>query len=713
MSEKKLQTPNCNTIGVIGDNRLRSERVSAKEVFPFPVENRTVFSNPPCFIWLLNEGCDNYTLTVTKDGKKYFEKTTDKNYCLPDKQFEAGEYEWNVVSGLREKGWVRFKVSSEAIIFDPPTAKEIFDSVPDVHPRTLFFKEDIPEILEKKNKELETLKRNVRLAYKNGMFEYPEFHLDEKALPYREYFGKYRDYCDRDMVATALLYALTGDEKAGKHSKNLFLRICSMTPNGPASIVGKYGDEVGLSNARVLPTVYDLLYPLFSEGERDLAEWTIYCYGIQCEYRLRRLDYCQNPGDSHAGRLPAYLAECAMILRYGKVADKETLERWIGYATEIYTGIFPYYGGSDGGWAEGAFYCTSYTRWYLPFFCMAERFTGKSFFDKPFYRNLIKYLIHFANPEYQLHPFGDGYWCKSTDEEWPGFFCQNPYRVYAEMFGSDYARALSEKYAAPDYYRLHLLDIFMKLPENMDRKLANDANNMEVFPDTGFISIHTDLKNIKKDFALQIRASRFGSDSHRHPDQSSFALFYAGKALISPSGYFGRQYGSRHHFGWLCTTKAHNALLFNGKGQYERSHKAIGKINECRQDGSVFYAETEAGMAYPLDVRWVRKFRMTDGELIITDEIESREPLTVTYPLHSVNPFTVTGNEAELENGVRLSIKMTGEQPSGVFTTDKFDVDISEGEPEEYHVTKPEQYHLYFEFPESRTHKIECRYTIS
>ena len=703
---------NQEPIGIINGNRLRSERNSAREVFPFPVENQTVFSNPPCFIWLPDEELSSYTVNVTKDGAQYFEVTTDKNYCLPDKIFEAGEYEWNVVSGGREKGWVRFRVSPQAMIFDPPSAEELFDSVPDVHPRTLFFKEDIPAILNEKKSELETLKRNAGLAYENGMFEYPKFHLDGKALPYREYFGKYRDFCDRNMVATALLYALTGDMRAGQHSKSLFMRICSMTPNGPASIVGKYGDEVGLSNARTLPTVYDLIFPLFSEAEKDLAEWTVYCYGLQCEYRLRRLDYCHNPGDSHAGRLPAYLAECAMILRYGKVADKETLMRWLGYATEIYSGIFPYYGGSDGGWAEGAFYCTSYTRWYLPFFCMAERFTGKSFFGKPFYRNLIKYIVHFANPEYELHPFGDGYWCKSTDEEWPGFFCQNPYRVYAEMFGDEYARELSRKYAAPDYYRLHLLDIFMKLPSGKEKPEAVPVNDMELFADTGFISNHTDLKNMGKDFALQIRASRFGSDSHRHADQCSFALFYAGKALISPSGYFGRQYGSKHHFGWLCTTKAHNALLFNGKGQYERSHKTVGKINACFRDGNVFYAETEAGDAYPVEVKWLRKFRMTENELVITDEVASEEPVSVIYPLHSVKPFSITGNEAEIENGVKLHIKMTSEQPIKCSTTDRYDVDLNEGEPEEYHVKMPAQYHLYYEFAKSKKHTIECRYTI-
>lgn len=172
-----------------------------------------------------------------------------------------------------------------------------------------------------------------------------------------------------------------------------------------------------------------------SEQQRYLVEKTIEAYASQCEERLTKLDFPQKPGNSHSGRIPAYLGEAAMILKGSKYINQDMLVRWLELALDIYGSIFPFYGTPDGGWAEGVFYATSYTRWYIPFFMAVERFAGVRYLDRPFYQRVIHYFMHFAPPERENHPFCDGYWCSSDDEEWPGFFAQNPYRFYAERFG--------------------------------------------------------------------------------------------------------------------------------------------------------------------------------------------------------------------------------------------------------------------------------------
>ena len=174
--------------------------------------------------------------------------------------------------------------------------------------KELFEKKDIPGILAAHQKDLETLRRTVELAYADGMPEPPRYHADPEALPYREYFGRHRDYCDRNLVACALLYALTGDEKAGAHGKELLLTISGWDPDCPCSLTGKWGgDEVGLSNARCLPAAFDLLYDLFDSEEISRVTEAIGAYARQCSYQLQRVDYARNPSNSHAGRLPAYL----------------------------------------------------------------------------------------------------------------------------------------------------------------------------------------------------------------------------------------------------------------------------------------------------------------------------------------------------------------------------------------------------------------------
>ncbi len=56
--------------------------------------------------------------------------------------------------------------------------------------------------------------------------------------------------------------------------------------------------------ARCLPSALDLLWPLLDEKERDYAARTVRAYGEQCRARLERLDFTQNPGNSHRGGTP-------------------------------------------------------------------------------------------------------------------------------------------------------------------------------------------------------------------------------------------------------------------------------------------------------------------------------------------------------------------------------------------------------------------------
>ena len=58
------------------------------------------------------------------------------------------------------------------------------------------------------------------------------------------------------------------DKKAGEHARNLLLTICDWNSEGPCSLEGPWGDEVGLSHARCLPAVFDLCFDLLSEKER-------------------------------------------------------------------------------------------------------------------------------------------------------------------------------------------------------------------------------------------------------------------------------------------------------------------------------------------------------------------------------------------------------------------------------------------------------------
>ncbi len=697
------------------------ERTSGLQVFPSPADGACVPENPPALIWLpLPSDKDDtvlYRCSVTDAaGTVVYSCEVYGNTAVPDKVLPVGEYFWEVEaveSGVK-RGIQRFAVTDDAVPFVRPTADEVLSGLPDCRPRHLFTKEEIPAILDAHPEELRTLRRNIEQAYLDGLPERPMFHTDPDALPYREYFGRFRDFCDRNLVACALGYHLLDDENAGTFAKTLFLHLCDWNPNGPCSLCGAWGDEVGLSMARCLPAVFDLLYPLLNEKERRYAAETVAMYAEQCERRLSSLNYSHNPGSSHAGRLPAYLGEAALALWGCGVVPEETLRRWLDRALTIYNGVFPYFGGSDGSWAEGTFYSTSYTKWYLPFFSAVARFSGKNYLERPFYRKFARYLLHFAQPQYEIHPFGDGYWCTPDSPEWPGFFAQNPFRVYAQAAGLPDAIACDRRLASPDLFKLHLLDVFLPEFPEIDR-CTKPITDADVFPDSGYVSLHSDHRS-PDDLHLMARASRFGPGSHRHPDNGGFALFCGGTALLTPSGYFGRQYGSAHHMRWLNTTRAHNAVLIDGTGQDWKNFRHTGEILSCTIDeNGDRTAVLDMTESYPMLTRWIRTFRVTDGNTVyVEDVIEADHPVTVTYCLHTLS------EPAAWEDGFRIvrnGCEMTVKPEEGAFVsrtiTDRYDVDLNEGEPEEYHVTMPMQYHVYFETEKKDTHLLRMKINVT
>ena len=695
---------------------LEQKRTSGSQIFPAPADGAVIEETPPVFSFLRDGKEKKYRVVVQdRSGKIVFEAETEKNHVVPKEPLKPGKYRWNLLCGEEERGWQEFVISENAAVILRKDAETVFCAVPDVRPRHLFFKEDIPGILKKRKAETEVLKRNIEAACARELPKPPLFYSFEDGLPYREYFGEYREYCDRDMVACALGYALLGDEGAGKKAKELLLTICSWNPDGPCAVNAPWNDEIGLSNARCIPAVYDMLYGILTDQQRYIAEKTIIAYAEQCEERLRALDFAENPGDSHAGRLPAYLGEAALVLKGSTYIKEEILIRWLSYALEIYGGIFPFYGTADGGWAEGPFYASSYTKWYLPFFMALERFADVRFLDRPFYQRLPQFLLHFAEKERENHPFGDGYWCGSEDPEWKGFFAQNPFRLYAERFGPEEARIKAEQYAAPELFELHLLDVFLPEGRMPERGLTGEACAMAVFEGAGLASCQTNVADQAHGTGLLVRASRFGSVSHQHADQGSFALIRNNKVLITPSGYFGRCWGTKHHRNWTRTTKAHNCILVNGRGQETDSFRAAGRFTEWKHEGNKrFFLRLDLQEAYPMLEFYERSFELTEKELVIRDEIRSKEACEISWLLHMLDrPALQEDGTLVLEHGGERAVVFPDKAFCGTpDITGRFGTDVNEGVEEAFRVSMEEQYHVTFITQKKKQHYIEVKICI-
>ena len=693
-------------------NIFPTNRTSPTQNFQFPTENETVYENPMTFIWSPVDDAKKYTLTVF-DDEGYCEKVeTEHNFANFPKKLEAKQYFWTVETDtglLREK--MSFTISENAVFFDRPTPEEVFNSYPAERPAYIFTKNEIPALLEERKEEIEAIKRTVAVAMSRPFPKTATFHWEAWSYEYKLYFSEHRLYCDRDLIACALLYALTGDEKAGEHGKKLLLSICDMNPLGPCSVICFWGDEVGISNLRNLPAAFDMLYPLLDNKQRKYIAQTIAVYAQQTEDKLKAIDFPRNPSHSHAGRVPAYLGGAALVLKGTGVVPEETLKRWLSYSLDICCGIFPYYGRSDGSWAEGVFYSSSYTKWYLPFYAAIERFTGKSMLNRPFFHRYTNFLIHFCDHRYENHPFCDCYYETPLSDKWPGFFAQNPFTVYAGKFGPDLAKKRCREYSKQDIYHLHLLDLFIPTLKPEAKSLACDPEDVAVFPDGGFIAMHTELEN-ENDICVMARASKFPYNSHAHADQGSFALFCGGTSLISPSGYFGIGFGSNHHMGWTKKSKAHNVILVDGVGQDEVPIlESVGKFVSVDKENKVCLMDMST--AYPNISKWQRKLDLDTDGLIVSDVIESDEDVEITYCLHALSKPEASGNTVVIErNGKKLTI-IPDENLSLEIISDKFDVDLNDGQPEKFHVTEPTQYHIYYKTKKAKSHAFTVKYKVN
>jgi len=447
-------------------------------------------------------------------------------------------------------------------------------------------------------------------------------------------------------------------------------------------------DEIGLSLARTLPSGLDWCWELFSEAEKDEVSAALLRLGGEIMRRISDEDFAGHPGNSHTARLPGYLGEIALAL-HGAVDDSQLIP-WLDYAIDFYDGSFPFYGDADGGWAEGPFYASSYTKWFLPFFFAVERISGHSFFNKPFYRKVAEFFVHFAPPGQESHPFGDGHW--PTAGEWPGFQAQDPFSVYANTPLS--CRFSHESRLKIDHFELHVTDMFLPRRFRCDR----EDSDFFIAPASGCLSFRRSPGTPDEDVALLARAGTCGSPSHQHADQGDFAVLARGLTLLAPSGYYGYGFGTGHHQKWTVQTKAANCVLIDGRGQAKADPDDVGIVIESDSDHAVIDLSRAYGVKYLRTMR----FRRDTLEIEVTDAISAPCAVEVEFRLHSYAAATCAGAVFTVERpGARLSGVVS---PAAEFTlSDRFDPPCP---------GLPAQYHLSWRFPPSREHRIDARFRV-
>ncbi len=504
----------------------------------------------------------------------------------------------------------------------------------------------------------------------------------------------------------ALTYLLSAEPKYGEAVKSHLLHLCGWELSGGLSVEDPKFDEVGLRLARALPQAYDWCYDLFTPEERIRMEnWMAELAGNFLS-RMKKRDFLFYSGESHDGRVPGYLMEFAIVL-----AERPEARDWMEYAMTSALTVWPHWAGADGGWAEGVDYALQYNERFITPLQSLLTSTGYNLWEKPFFRKFPYFLTYCISPVGEMTPFGDS-------ENQPASSRADKLSsmlTYYSHINDDpglkwWVDNLSE--AMDEVPRDELSAIrSLLVPPTLEAVKPSSLPPDRAFLGVGWTAFHSDITDPENDLMLLFKSSPFGPASHSHADQNSFVIMKGGKALAIPAGERYPQHGSPFHTKYTRLAEAHNTLLFNGMGQESKNAQANGKIIDFKSLPHIGYAAGDAQKAYGTSVKkFVRHILLIRPSLIlVVDEVETNEPGSIDWLLHSKEKFDMNEEEQQLSvdrMDENMKVSLMSKEGFDFSQSNEWPIDPKEGYPMVDTESPENQWHFKGKLTQSGTKTI-------
>ena len=684
-----------------------TERSSGRMLFPRPADGARLPITPVGLAWLPCPKAADYRVEIfDKDGSRIYTRQVGKDPVhLPDRVLPSGDHKWDVVAfderatDIARRGRRSFSILPDAARLPWIAPRELLRRVPAGHSRILYPRSNLKRIRATLSttcaKSWKACKSAADRALSKGIPEFPTYHkIDDngtRRLEYQRYFQYFRGYVDSALMALALAFLMTDQDKYARAAKNILLEIASWPTDDAdvTSVSAKWGDEVGLSFSKCAHIAYDWLYPALNDKEKEQVFKMCRSRAWQTHRRLVRSNYLTYPGESHNGRLIAYLTDMSLAMA-GETPDAET---WLTYSLKALLTFYPHWGGVDGGWAEGTPYGLWYNTFYIPAFEGLRQLADYDLWQRPFFKKIRYFFFYCTANHGEIRPFGD-----AAESGGPGV-----------SRGSGYAELMSfhaHRYKDPHVgwwvkqipgYGGHKTGFHALLhADELPAKAPTDLPNSRVFESVGWAGLHSDLTQPKSDTCLIFKSSPYGSVSHSHADQNAFAIMKGGAALAIPSGYYGPSYGKPHHAQWTRSTKANNCILVDGQGQKMRSPVG-GAIIGFRNAAGYSYVAGDATATYMSKLnRWVRHILfLRPGLFLLLDEIEAPTQSRYQWMLHAFERMDIDGSQVvSSRRGARLDVNLSCPHGLNLTQTDQFDTPYNHGIPKAYHKNKANHWHV-------------------
>ncbi len=618
-------------------NRVASE----EEVGYLPPPGDAPAVNPPAIAWLNEPRATSWTLQVARSLD-----FSDPVFTVRDwpwlmythtETLRPGTYYWRyryATATAEGSGWssVRdFTIGSSAVEFPRPSHQQLSSIISAAHPRMFMMPEKLAELRKAATPDNQAFTEFIQSADRS--LTAPIMVEPKPWTGGKWNAGEWGEYLRQASAATAHMDALafawllTGEKQYGDKAKAHLMEYVRWDPLGPSSM--KINDEVGMPMLHSISRAYDWLYPLLSNSDKEQILTHMRGRGEETYDYMRKKPYEQFAYNSHFGRMFHFLGEAGLAF-YGEIPEAE---KWMNYAMTIFYGWYPFWGGENGGWAEGIHYWSSYNdrvTWWLDLMRDSLGIDGTR---KPFYANVGDFPLYVCPPGSPVSGFGD--------------FSEKP--PHPNTIGRPLAAyALYRQNSAWQWYVEQVnapvgLGPFLFLRSQMEKPAAAppaDAPLLKLFKEVGYALFHSDLAHTTNSIHVAMRCSPYGNVSHSHNDQNAIVMAAYGEPLLVNTGtrdFYGSPFCKEYYW----TTQSHNSILFDGVGQL-RSKETTGSYVAHGEQENLAYVVGDATNAYPEFVKLYRRWTifLPDAGAVLIDEIKTTAS-TATLLFHGRTEFDV------------------------------------------------------------------------
>lgn len=604
---------------------VSEQEIARRHLLHVPQDGYHVMVNPPGFTWTTHSDAATYRFLLFRkaDLEQPYRDLDDlsSTVAVLDTPLEPGEYLWcaayqdSAGKSFGRSKLRKFIVRQGLAELPMPDVAQIADKLQSIRPRIFLLPAEVDRIktaiAENRLPFWKLCRKLADMALSEPLYPEPAPYKDRKfeVNEWRRIYtpGKIGS---AHAIRLALAYRLTGERKYLEGAKKWLVHLAGWDPDGITSYNlpqpdGSTGnDEAGMPLLQRMAMAFDWLAEELTAEEKSVILGCLQARGNQLFEHYQKVDFLTNPWSNHDGRALAFFGLAALSC----LGELPEAEQWLEYTLRSYLTSYPTWGGDQGGWAQGLSYWSSYILRHTYFLDALPLATGFDLYKKPFFRNNGFFPLYFHPPYAKRGGFGDG------GDGAPNLNEKLLLQKYTLATGNpvflwhaqniklddDVTTRIQNRDGTTSWRQWAMEDVAAVLgavPAEIEPVPPTKLPGSKWLRDIGWVAMHSDLGVAENDVWALFKSSRFGSISHSHADQNSFQLNAYGEPLLIDSGFYP-WYGSPHHVLWTRQTRAHNAVLVNGRGQGNFSMQASGAVEYFRHTGKLTLVRGEAGAAY-------------------------------------------------------------------------------------------------------------------